>query len=83
MVCKNLPHPNLKLISRLEMLRLNEIVPRNPELLEPQEHTLDTPTTETPSGKSKVKKEAESESESDDSDEYSDGMIEKAVLVRF
>ena len=66
------------------MLLANDIVPRNAELLKPQEHTLDTPTmSETPSGNSEVKKEAESESESDDSDVDSDSMTEKALLVRF
>ena len=66
------------------MLLANDIVPRNPELLKFQEHTLDTPAmSEMPSGNSEVKKEAESESESDDSDEDSDGMTEMALLVRF
>ena len=58
------------------MLQANEIVPRNPELLEPQghagsgEHTI-------------VKKEdAEFGPESDDSDEDSI-MRERALLVRF
>jgi hypothetical protein len=62
------------------MLLANDIVPRNPELLDPQEHTLDTPPiSETPSGNSNVKKEAESESESDDEE----SIREKALLVRF
>ena len=66
------------------MLRANDIVPRNPDLLESQEHTLDTPSiSETSSGKgeyseySKLKKEAEPESESDDED----SMREKVLLV--
>ena len=65
------------------MLRANDIVPRNPEPLEPQAHTLDTsPISETSSGKgkySKLKKEAESRFESDDED----SMREKALLVCF
>ena len=65
------------------MLHANDIVRRNPEPLEPQEHTLDTlPISKTSSGKGeyfKLKKEAESGSESDD--EVS--MREKALLVRF
>ena len=60
------------------MLQANEIVPRNPELLEG--HALGTPATyEISSGggeHSKVKKEAET----NDSDE--DSMREKALLVR-
>ena len=69
------------------MLQANDIVPRNPELLEPQGHALqvDTPpTNKMSSGRgdhSKVKKEAESGLETDDSDE--DSMREKALLVRF
>ena len=62
------------------MLQANEIVPRNPELLEPQGHALGTPATyEMSSGGGKhfkVKKEAET----NDSDE--DSMREKALLVR-
>ena len=63
------------------MLRANDIVPRNPEPLEPQENALDTPpTSETFSGKGEqVKEEVESGSESDDED----SMREKALLVRF
>jgi hypothetical protein len=65
------------------MLRANDIVPRNPELLESQEHTLDTPPiAETSSGNgeySKLKREAESGSDSDDED----SMREKVLLVRF
>ena len=70
------------------MLQAIGIVPRNPELLEPQGHThaLDTPATyEISSGSgehSKVKREAESGPENDDSDEDSI-MREKALLVRF
>jgi hypothetical protein len=66
------------------MLRANDIVPQNPELLEPQE-ALDTPPAyemASGSGGSKVKKEAESGPETDDSDEEST-MREKALLVRF
>ena len=67
------------------MLHANGIVPRNPELGEPQEHALDTPpkndmSSGTGEG-SKVKKEAESGIEADGSDE--DSMREKALLVRF
>ena len=69
------------------MLQANEIVPRNPELLEPKGHALHTPATfEVSSGSrehTKVKKEdAEFGPESDDSDEDSI-MKEKALLVRF
>ena len=67
------------------MLCAIEIVPRNPKLLQPQEHTLGTLTmSETSLGKgknSKVKMEEESGEEIDDSDE--DCMKEKALLVRF
>ena len=67
------------------MLVANDIVPRNPEPLGPQEHALDTPSTsEIFSGKgkhSRVKKETGSGSGTDDSDE--DSMREKALLVRF
>jgi hypothetical protein len=65
------------------MLHANNIVPRNPELLEPQE-ALDTPSTYDMSsgrGDSKVTKEAGSGPETNDSDE--DSMREKALLVRF
>ena len=65
------------------MLRANDIVPRNPEPLKHQEHTLDTlPISETSSGKGEysiLKREAESGPESDD--EVS--MREKALMVRF
>ena len=65
------------------MLRANDIVPRNPEPLEPQEHTHGTLRTSNTSGKgkhSKVKREAdESGLETDDED----SMREKALLVRF
>ena len=65
------------------MLLANDIVPRNPEFLEPQERTLDTPPiSETPSGDSKVKREAESDSEDSESDDE-ESMREKALLVRF
>lgn len=67
------------------MLQANDIVPRSPEPLEPQEHALDTPpASEMSSGKGKhfkVKKEVGSGPETDDSDE--DSMREKALLVRF
>jgi len=65
----------------LEMLRANDIVPRNPELLEPQQNT--PPISEKASGKgpkgeySKLKKEAESGSESDDEESTMRG---KALL---
>ena len=64
------------------MLRANDIVPRNFELLERQE-TLDTPpASEMSSGKReqryKVEKEVEFESDDDE-----DSMREKALLVRF
>ena len=66
------------------MLQANDIVPRNPELLEPQGHTLDTPPIyEMSSGSaehSKVKMKAESRPETDDLDEES--IREKALLVR-
>ena len=66
------------------MLHANDIVPRNPEPFESQEHSLGTPLiSEASSGMeehSKIKKEAESEPETDDSDE--DSMREKALLVR-
>ena len=67
------------------MLRANDIVPRNPEPLEPQKSALDTvtpPKSETSSGKGKhfnVKKEVESGLEIDDKD----SIKEKALLVRF
>ena len=67
------------------MLRANDIVPRNPELLEPQKSALDAvtpPKSETSSGKGKyfnVKKEVESGLEIDDKD----SIKEKALLVRF
>ena len=67
------------------MLQAIDIVPRNPELLEPQGHARDTPATyEMSSGSGehfKVKREAESGPETDDSDE--DSIREKALLVRF
>ena len=70
------------------MLQANGTVPRNPELLEPQGHALDSPPTyEMSSGSgehSKVKIEAESgpvTAETDDLDE--DSIREKALLVRF
>jgi len=65
----------------LEMLRANDIVPRNPELFESQEHALDTPPTSGISagkgGKFKVKKEAESGSDTDDDN----SIREKALLA--
>lgn len=66
------------------MLHANDIVPRNPEPLRPQEHALDTlPTSEMSTGKgenSKVKKEAEVSSDTEDDDSM---IREKALLVRF
>jgi hypothetical protein len=76
LVCtkKNFHIQIVLLTTRLEMLRANGIVPRNP--------TLDTPPPpETSSGKgehSKLKEEVESEFETDDEDD----MREKALLVR-
>ena len=67
------------------MLLANDIVPRNPEPLEPQESVLDAatpPTSETSSGKQKhikVEKDVESGLESDDEE----SITEKALLVRF
>ena len=67
------------------MLRANDIVPRNPELLEPQKSALDAvtpPTSETSSGKRKrikAEKDVESGLESDDEE----GIREKALLVCF
>ena len=67
------------------MLRANDIVPRNPEHLEPQKSGFDAvtpPKSETSSGKGKyfnVKKEVESGLEIDDKD----SIKEKALLVRF
>ena len=80
---KIFPFPNLLLSVWLEMLRANDIVPRNIEPLELQEHTPNTPSVSEASSRnreySKLKKEAESGSESDD--EVS--MREKALMVRF
>ena len=68
------------------MLRANDIVPRNPEPLEPQVHTHDIPTTSgTPIGKgetSKVKREAVEEGLGSDTDDEN-SMREKALLVCF
>ena len=67
------------------MLRANDIVPRNPEPLEPQESVLDasTPhTSETSSRKGerfKVKNDLEFGSETDDEN----SIREKALFVRF
>jgi hypothetical protein len=64
------------------MLHANDIVPRNPEPLEPQEYALDTVTPETSSGKGKqfkVEKDVESGLETDDEE----SMKEKALLVCF
>ena len=68
------------------MLRANDIVPRNPEPLEPQVHTHDIPTTSgTSIGKgetSKVKREAVEEGLGSDTDDEN-SMREKALLVCF
>ena len=84
-VCKNSSTSKFWLITWLELLRANGIVPQNPKPLELQDHNLDTPSTfETSSEKGKhfkVKKEAESGPETEDSDE--DSLREKALLVRF
>jgi len=69
----------------LEMLRANDIVPRNPEPFKPQVHTLDAPPTsemstgkgENSSSRSKVKREAESGSDTDDDS----SVREKALLA--
>ena len=61
------------------MLHANGIVPRNPKLLESQEHTLDTTLSSGKGEYSELKKEAKSASESDDED----SKREKALLVRF
>ena len=64
------------------MLLANDIVPRNPEPLEPQESALDAAapsTSETKGEHFKVKKEVESGLESDDED----SIREKALLVGF
>ena len=89
MVCKKKSSisKTFEFIAWLEMLLANDIVPRNPELFEPQEHTLhSTPvTSEMSTGKgesSKVKKEAKSRSVTDD-DDSDDRIREKALLVRF
>ena len=67
--------------TRLEMLRANGIVPQNPEPLEPQERTLNTPpSTERMGEHSKVNEEPKVESELETDDE--DDMREKALLVR-
>ena len=64
------------------MLRANGTIPRNPEPLEPQEHTRDTSrTSETFSGKGDSEVKKDSGSETDDSDDDSDSMREKALLV--
>ena len=81
LVRKNIPYLNFKLITRLEMLPANDIVPRNSEL-----PGLDTPPArEMSSGKgeySRVKKGVESGQETDsESDENS--KREKALLVCF
>jgi hypothetical protein len=65
------------------MLRANDMIPRNPQSLEPQEHALNaSPTPETSSGGkeehySKVKTEIELGSDMEDED----SMREKAFLV--
>ena len=71
------------------MLRANDIIPRNPKLLEfLLEHALDTPSrsiSETSSGNgehSKVKKETESGLETD-GDESDDSMKEKVHAFSF
>lgn len=65
------------------MLRANDIVPRNPKLLESQEHSHDIPSISEMSSEksecSRLKREAESAAESDDED----SMRERALLVRF
>ena len=64
------------------MLLANDIVPRNPEPLEPQESALDAAalsTSETKGEHFKVKKEVESGIESDDED----SIREKALSVCF
>ena len=62
------------------MLRANDIVPRNPEPFEPQEHIPLTSEMSTGKGEnSKVKKEVESGSDTDDDDR----IREKTLLVRF
>jgi hypothetical protein len=62
------------------MLRANDIVPQNPEPLEPQVHTLDTLPTSSGKGEPRVKKEGESRAGSETDDE--DSIREKALLVR-
>jgi hypothetical protein len=90
LVCKRIFHiiQTVLLITRLEMLRANGIVPHpEPHQVEPQQHTTPpSPSPETSSGKGErskleVKEEVKSELETDDED--SDNMREKFFLVRF
>jgi hypothetical protein len=61
------------------MLRANDIVPRNPDPIEP----LDAETSSGIGDHSKAKMEIKSESDSDSEIEDEDSMREKALLVSF
>ena len=80
MVCKKkLSYPKCLLITRLETLRANGIIPRNPEPLD----TLPPPETSSGKGEhSKVKEEEEVKSELDSESDDEDTIREKALLVR-
>jgi hypothetical protein len=70
-------------ITRLEMLRANDIIPRNPEPLKSQAHALETPpASETSSRKGEYTK-VKSDVESGSDDEDSLNRREKALLVCF